>query len=188
MRPERSLKAFPHLFCVSPAGAEPGEGLDGGEGLQRMWVCLDGRESWGELESGLGISVLLLESREGSHCPLVTFSSQWPSYQRGVGVGARCVLPRVFWLLQGCGRWSRTLHTCPRVGKGEVGNGRRQARGRLGWDPGSMSLRCPAFLTLRVARGSASWLSSHGRGIGPKDALKDSQRLSRVAAGNPGFP
>ena len=91
-------KPFLHLFCVSPAGAEPGEGLDGGEGLQRMWVCLDGRESWGELESGLGISVLLLESREGSHCPLVTFSSQWPSYQRGVGVGARCVLPRVFWL------------------------------------------------------------------------------------------
>ena len=141
-------KPFLRLFCVSPVGAEPGEGLDGGEGSQRMWVCLDGRESWGELESGLGISVLLLESREGSHCPLVTFSSQWPSYQRGVGVGARSVLPRVFWLLQGCGRWSRTLHTCPRVGKGDGGNGRRQARGRLGWDPGSMSLQCPAFLSL----------------------------------------
>ena len=32
-------------------------------------------------------------------------------------------------------------------------------------------------------------LSSHGRGIGPQDALKkDSRGLSRVAAGNPGFP
>ena len=31
-------------------------------------------------------------------------------------------------------------------------------------------------------------LSSHGRGIGPQDALKDSQGLSRVTAGNPGFP
>ena len=31
-------------------------------------------------------------------------------------------------------------------------------------------------------------LSSHGRGIGPQDVPKDSQGLSRVAAGNPGFP
>ena len=31
-------------------------------------------------------------------------------------------------------------------------------------------------------------LLSHGRGIGPQDAPKDSQGLSRVAAGNPGFP
>ena len=31
-------------------------------------------------------------------------------------------------------------------------------------------------------------LSSHCRGIGPQDAPKDSQGLSRVAAGNPGFP
>ena len=36
--------------------------------------------------------------------------------------------------------------------------------------------------------GSGSLLSSHGRGIGPQDAPKDSQGLSRVAAGNPGFP
>ena len=39
------------------------------------------------------------------------------------------------------------------------------------------------------ARGSASLLSSQGRGIGPHDGLKkDSRCLSRVAAGNPGFP
>ena len=39
------------------------------------------------------------------------------------------------------------------------------------------------------ARGSASLLSSHGRGIGPQEALKnDSQVHSPVAAGNPGFP
>ena len=36
------------------------------------------------------------------------------------------------------------------------------------------------------ARGSASWLSSHGRGLGPRDALKkDSRGLCRGAAGNP---
>lgn len=87
---------FLRLLCVSPVGAEPGGGLDGGEGSQRMWVCVGGRKSWGELESGLGTSVLLLESREGSHCPPVTFSSQWPSYQRGMGVGGRRVLPWVF--------------------------------------------------------------------------------------------
>ena len=44
-------------------------------------------------------------------------------------------------------------------------------------------------VSMRVARGSASWLSSHGRGLGPRDALKkDSRGLSRVAAGNPRFP
>ena len=133
------------MLCVSPVGAEPGEGLDGGEGSQRMWVCVGGRESWGELEPGLGTSVLLLESREGSPCPPVTFSSQWPSYQRGMGVGGRRVLSRVFWLLLGCGRWSRTLCTCPGLGRGGGGNGRRQAGGRLGWD---MSLHCPVFLSL----------------------------------------
>ena len=38
-------------------------------------------------------------------------------------------------------------------------------------------------------RGSASLLSSQGRGIGPHDGLKKNSRcLSRVAAGNPGFP
>ena len=36
---------------------------------------------------------------------------------------------------------------------------------------------------MRVARGSASWLSSHGRGLGPRDALKkDSRGLCRGAA------
>ena len=41
---------------------------------------------------------------------------------------------------------------------------------------------------MHVARGSTSLLSSHGRGIGPQDALKkDSRGLSQVAAGNPGF-
>ena len=44
-------------------------------------------------------------------------------------------------------------------------------------------------VSIRVARGSASWLSSHGRGLGPRDALKkDSRGLSRGAAGNPRFP
>ena len=43
--------------------------------------------------------------------------------------------------------------------------------------------------SMRVASGSASWLSSHGRGLGPQDALKrDSRVLSRVVAGNPRFP
>ena len=43
-------------------------------------------------------------------------------------------------------------------------------------------------VSMQVARGSTSLLSSHGRGIGPQDALKkDSRGLSRVAAGNPGF-
>ena len=36
---------------------------------------------------------------------------------------------------------------------------------------------------LSMARGSASWLSSHGRGLGPRDALKkDSRGLCRGAA------
>ena len=35
----------------------------------------------------------------------------------------------------------------------------------------------------------ASWLSSHGRGLGPRDALKkDSRGLCRGAAGNPRVP
>ena len=38
-------------------------------------------------------------------------------------------------------------------------------------------------VSMRVARGSASLLSSHGRGIAPQDALKkDSRGLSRVTA------
>src|SRR5574337_855096 len=44
-------------------------------------------------------------------------------------------------------------------------------------------------VSMRVARGSASLLPSHGRGIWPRDALKRVSRgLSRVEAGNPGFP
>ena len=43
-------------------------------------------------------------------------------------------------------------------------------------------------VSMRMVMGSGSLLSSHGRGIGPQDAPKDSQGLSRVAAGNPGFP
>ena len=43
--------------------------------------------------------------------------------------------------------------------------------------------------SLRVARGSALWLSSNGRGLGPQDALKrDSRGPSRAAAGKPHFP
>ena len=44
-------------------------------------------------------------------------------------------------------------------------------------------------VSMRVARGSASLLSSPGRGIWPRDVLKKVSRgLSRVEAGNPGFP
>src|SRR5574342_30571 len=44
-------------------------------------------------------------------------------------------------------------------------------------------------VSMRVARGSASWLPSHGRGSWPRDVLKKvSPGLSRVEAGNPGFP
>ena len=44
-------------------------------------------------------------------------------------------------------------------------------------------------VSMQVARGSTSLLSSHGRGIGPQDALKkDSRGLSQFEAGNPGFP
>ena len=44
-------------------------------------------------------------------------------------------------------------------------------------------------VSVPVARGSASWLSSHGRGLGPPDALKkDTRGLSGFAAGKPHFP
>ena len=52
-------------------------------------------------------------------------------------------------------------------------------------------LVCPqgSLVSIRVARGSTALLSSHGRGIGPQDAFKgESRGLSRVEAGNPGFP
>ena len=72
----------------------------------------------------------------------------------------------------------------------------RAAAPMLGFPRGTMgssrSLSCGARevrAPMRLARGSASLLSSHGRGIGPQDALKkDSRGLSRVAVGNPGFP
>ena len=44
-------------------------------------------------------------------------------------------------------------------------------------------------VSMRVARGSASLLLSHGRGNWPRGVLKKVSRgLSRVEAGNPGFP
>ena len=43
-------------------------------------------------------------------------------------------------------------------------------------------------VSMHVARGSVSWLSSHGRGIATQDILKHSLGLSRVAVENPGFP
>ena len=58
----------------------------------------------------------------------------------------------------------------------------RELREPLEW---RQEVRSP----MRVARGSASLLSSHGRSIWPQDGLKkDSRGLSQVAAGNPGFP
>ena len=43
-------------------------------------------------------------------------------------------------------------------------------------------------VSMSVARGSASLFSRYDTGVGPQDTLKqDSQGLSRVAAGNPGF-
>ena len=43
-------------------------------------------------------------------------------------------------------------------------------------------------VSMHVARGTASLLSSHGRGIRPQDAMKkDSRGLSRVVAGIPGY-
>ena len=43
-------------------------------------------------------------------------------------------------------------------------------------------------VSMRMARGSWSSLSSHGKRLGPQEALKkDSRGLSRVAAGNPRF-
>ena len=52
-------------------------------------------------------------------------------------------------------------------------------------------LVCPqgSPVSIRVVRGSAALLSSHGSGIGPQDTLKgESLGLSQGAAGNPGFP
>ena len=51
-------------------------------------------------------------------------------------------------------------------------------------------VRCQGtHVSMRMARGSWSSLSSHGKRLGPQEALKkDSRGLSRVAAGNPRFP
>ena len=58
---------------------------------------------------------------------------------------------------------------------------RRGSQGASRAAPGKSGLHA-------VAMGIESWLSSHGRGLGPGDALKkDSRGLSRGAAGNPGF-
>ena len=58
----------------------------------------------------------------------------------------------------------------------------KDLREPLVWHEGSQ-------VSVHVARGSTSLLSSQGRGIGPHDGLKKNSRcLSRVAAGNPGFP
>ena len=58
----------------------------------------------------------------------------------------------------------------------------RELREPLVWHQGSQ-------VSMPMARGSASLLSSHGRGIGPQYLLKkDSRGLSRGVAGNPGFP
>ena len=44
-------------------------------------------------------------------------------------------------------------------------------------------------ISMGEARGSASLLSSPGRGLGPQDTLKkDSRGLSQVAVGNPRLP
>ena len=59
---------------------------------------------------------------------------------------------------------------------------RTGSSGRLLWCHGSQ-------ISMDVAWGSASLLSSHGRGIKPQDASKKNSRgLSRGVAGNPGFP
>ena len=56
----------------------------------------------------------------------------------------------------------------------------------------SGSLSCGArevMFPMRVARGSSSLLSSHGRGIGPQDVLKKGSRgLSRFEAAKPVVP
>ena len=57
-----------------------------------------------------------------------------------------------------------------------------ELREPLVWRQGSQ-------VSMRVARGNASLLLSHGRGIGIQDALKEDFRgLSRVVSGNPVFP
>ena len=44
-------------------------------------------------------------------------------------------------------------------------------------------------VSIRIARGIAALLLSHGRGIRPQDTLKGEFRgLSQGVAGNPGFP
>ena len=57
-----------------------------------------------------------------------------------------------------------------------------ESRAPLVWPQGSP-------VPIKVVSGSAALLSSHGREIGPQDELKgESQGLSQVVTGNPGFP
>ena len=57
-----------------------------------------------------------------------------------------------------------------------------ELREPLMWPQGSA-------VSIRVERGNEAFPSSQGRVIGPQDTLKvESRGLSRVAAGNPGFP
>ena len=52
-----------------------------------------------------------------------------------------------------------------------------------------LTLGLVSRVPMRVARGSVSLLSRQGKGIWPRDMLKKVSRvLSRVEAGNPGFP
>ena len=90
----------------------------------------------------------------------------------------------------GCGRWEHWLLF--RVFKKPKGTSLvvqwlRLCAPSAGGQP--LVLRQGSQVSMRVARGSASWLSSHGRGLGPRDALKkDSRGLCRGSAGNPHFP
>ena len=60
----------------------------------------------------------------------------------------------------------------------------------VGQGPQGASLVAPGMSGLHsCGEGERALLLSHGRGIGPQDALKnDSRGLSRVASVNPGFP
>ena len=68
-----------------------------------------------------------------------------------------------------------------------------EGKGRESFFRLSMAVENPrchgSQVSMDVARGSASLLSGHGRGIEPQDASKKNSRgLSRGVAGNPGFP
>ena len=70
-----------------------------------------------------------------------------------------------------------------------VEEGSRSRRGAVAAVGAPAEQGAGRFWSMRVARGSASWLSSHGRSLGPRDALKkDSRGLCRGVAGNPRVP